>query len=594
MTQAIQILGSNASGPSTTGGAQPTGSASPVNALGFNALMEILASLLTVNGGAQTTSAQSYPAAAQSADPLSQTTSSSGTSSGNSGVTLLEQLTSILSGSGQSKQGKDSASNSQTAAQYSLAGLAIAPAYPSMAPTQTDLPNNPQLALTGITTAMLSQVEKELASLVETNQLSATQGSSSAIIGDIAQPNANSESNTANPASTNEQSAVSPATEKELANLLSIASGSAPDPKALKELNAILAGVNGGDAVSMQDILQRLEASAKLAASVQPSQPVSQGYAVAPSTGTASAQVLGFPQQPTINISNANQQGVGAPVPSPQGNGTTASAQQSNVTAASVASPVSAMTAATIESAATQGNATASLSAGAASASPQANTVSQGSNLSAAATQPQIGQIQATATGQGNQSTAGSGKDSADLLKADASQAYIAASGQQKVSTTFQQTLSAVAQNRPTTLVKPDALQLAQNMVREVRLMSQQGKTVVNMKLEPESLGSVTLQVSSEGGKISAQFNVKTADARAYLEANVPEIRQALETNGVSVSHLGVNLSGGELPAGNQQFGYQPKRQRTRYYSNQGIAAISIAAPETSRTFGYNTMEMQL
>lgn len=597
MTPTNQILGINAAGAPPTGGVQPTSSASPADAQGFSALLEILASLMTGNGTVQSSMIQSGQAVAQSTDQPPHASSSSAASSGNSTVAVLErQLAAVLSGSIPAKQAKDTAGNLQTAAEYSPAGFQGALPYLSTANTQSqsDPSNCAQPSLPGLTLAMMPQAEMELASLLEQYQLSATQGGSSASVANIAQPSSSSENTTANPASVAGQGAVSPAIRNELTNLLSIASGSIPDPKAFKELSAILAGMSGSDAVSQQEIFKRLQALDPAMASVQLSDPGSQGNSVSTFTATHSVQGQTLSQQLPLAADKTVPQSIGTAVSALQGNSTTTSASQSNGTTASAVQPTSLNISGTVESAASQASTVASANSGTGSASAQSGTASQVSNRSTSATPAQVGQIQVAATGEGSQSSAGSGKGSADLLKADASQAYIAAAGQQKVSTTFQQTLSAVSQNQPATFTKPDVPQLAQNIMKEVNLMSQQGKTIVNMKLEPESLGSVTLQVSSEGGKVSAQFDVKTADARAYLEASIPEIRQALETNGVSVSHLGVNLSGGELPAGNQKFGYQPKRQAARYYSSQTPASTSVASPETSRTFGYNTMEMQL
>ena len=597
MTPTSQILGINASGTPPTGGMQTTSSASPVDTQGFSALLEILASLMTGNGTVQSSATQNGQAVAQPTDQPPQASSSSATSSGNSTVAVLErQLAAILSGCIPAKQAKDPAGNLQMAAEYSPAGFQGAFPYPSSANTQSqsDTSNGTQPSLPGLTQAMLPQAEMELASLLEQYQLSATQGGSSAGVANITQPSSSFESPTANPTGLAGQGAVSPAIRNELTNLLSIASGSTPDPKAFEELSAILAGMGGNDAVSQQEIFKRLQASGPAVASVQLSEPGSQGNSVSTFTATHSVQGQTLSQQLILAADKTVPQSIGTTVSAPQGNSTTTLASQSNGTTASTVQPTSLNITGTVEPAASQGSTVASANSGTGSASAESGTASQVSNRSTSATSAQAGQIQVAETGQGNQSSAGSDKGSADLLRTDASQAYIAAASPQRVSSTFQQTLSAVSQNQPAVPAKPDALQLAQSIVKEVNLMSQQGKTIVNMKLEPESLGSVTLQVSSEGGKISAQFDVKTADARAYLEASVPEIRQALETNGVSVSHLGVNLSGGELPAGNQKFGYQPKRQAARYYSSQASAPISAAAPETLRNFGYNTMEMQL
>lgn len=555
MTPTTQILGINAAGAPPTIGTPPVVSDSSANTQGFNELLEVLASLMTGNGVVQPPAAQNGQVATQSSCQPSQESASSGIPSGNSTIAVLDQqLAAMLSGSLPSKQANGPAADVQTASEYSPAGLPLTMPYLTALNNQNQpgLSSSVLPSLPGLTPAVLLQAESELASLVEQYQLSSTQGGAPASAPNISQQSSNSGNITTNPVDAAQQAANSPATREDLINLLSLASGSAPDPKAIKELSTILADMTGSDSVSQQNIYQRLETLDPAAVSAQLSQQGSQVNSANSSAGIPCVQGRTFSQQTPLATGKIIPQSNGTTVSASQGNGATVLTPQDNGTTASPAQSLS------------------------------------------PATPAQAGQSQVTATGQGSQSAANSGKGSADLLKADVSQTYVAIAGQQKASTTFQQTLSAVSENQLATLAKPDTLQLAQNIVKEVSMMSQQGKTIVNMKLEPESLGSVTLQVSSEGGKISAQFDVKTADARAYLEASVPEIRQALETNGVSVSHLGVSLSGGELPAGNQKFGYQPKRQPARYFSGQQEVSMPVSGPGTSRSFGYNTMEMQL
>ena len=95
------------------------------------------------------------------------------------------------------------------------------------------------------------------------------------------------------------------------------------------------------------------------------------------------------------------------------------------------------------------------------------------------------------------------------------------------------------------------------------------------------------LQVASDGDKISAQFSVKTPDARAYLESSVPEIRQSLQTNGISVSHLTVSLSGNDAHSSHPQ--YKWAKQQQKFSVN-----VPKESDENMRNFGYNTMEMKI
>ncbi len=156
-----------------------------------------------------------------------------------------------------------------------------------------------------------------------------------------------------------------------------------------------------------------------------------------------------------------------------------------------------------------------------------------------------------------------------------------------KNAVSFGHTLSSVSHSTYDTQLAANTPLIGQSILREVRLLNQDGKAVVNMKLAPESLGSVVVQVASEGGKISAQFNVRTPDARAYLEASVPEIKQFLQTNGITVAHVAVSLSGGDSRSGHPQ--YRETRQQQKFSS-----FVPTETDESFRSFGYNTMEMKV
>ncbi len=187
----------------------------------------------------------------------------------------------------------------------------------------------------------------------------------------------------------------------------------------------------------------------------------------------------------------------------------------------------------------------------------------------------------------GKQNSTKSDSDLSDLLKRSIAGTASNVSDGIKTDSSFKQVLSNVSQNPPGADVKPNALQIAQSIVREVNMMAQDGKTVMRLKLEPELLGTVVLKAVSEDGKVSAEFNVRTPDARAYLEASIPQMKQMLQSNGVSLTHLTVNLSGGESQTKHSQ--YQLRKQSQKFYGS-----LPSDSNEAARSFGYNTMEVKV
>lgn len=130
--------------------------------------------------------------------------------------------------------------------------------------------------------------------------------------------------------------------------------------------------------------------------------------------------------------------------------------------------------------------------------------------------------------------------------------------------------------------------EIAQGILKEAKLMIQDGKSEVSLKLEPESLGSVILKVVSQDGRVSAEFNVRTQDARSYIESALPQMREMLTGNGISMQNMSVNLQGSS--AGDrekQNLSWWKSRQHYDYKTSMDIE-------ESIRNFGYNTMEMKI
>ncbi len=130
--------------------------------------------------------------------------------------------------------------------------------------------------------------------------------------------------------------------------------------------------------------------------------------------------------------------------------------------------------------------------------------------------------------------------------------------------------------------------EIAQSILKEAKLMIQDGKSEVSIKLEPESLGSVVLKVASQDGKVSAEFNVRTQDARAYIESALPQMREMLTGSGISMQNMSVNLLGNSITDRNKHnFNRWKGRQQYPYKTPVNI-------DESIRDFGYNTMEMKI
>ena len=81
--------------------------------------------------------------------------------------------------------------------------------------------------------------------------------------------------------------------------------------------------------------------------------------------------------------------------------------------------------------------------------------------------------------------------------------------------------------------------QLADNMRFDIR-----GSNVseIRMTLRPENLGEVTMRIAAENGIVTASFVAENSRVKETIEANMNQLRQALEEKGLEVSQLSVSV----------------------------------------------------
>jgi len=71
----------------------------------------------------------------------------------------------------------------------------------------------------------------------------------------------------------------------------------------------------------------------------------------------------------------------------------------------------------------------------------------------------------------------------------------------------------------------------------------------VTIRLTPESLGTVRVQLQISGATVSAQLHTETEAARAALQQQLGQLRGSLESQGLRVEQLGVAGAAGGGPA---------------------------------------------
>jgi hypothetical protein len=91
----------------------------------------------------------------------------------------------------------------------------------------------------------------------------------------------------------------------------------------------------------------------------------------------------------------------------------------------------------------------------------------------------------------------------------------------------------------------------------------------VEMILQPEGLGAVTLRVTLERGGLGVHLAVENPQARELVQASWPQLQQALEQRGLAVQSMMLDLSSGRGGDGFQTF-QQFSGQQARRGSNNG------------------------
>lgn len=124
--------------------------------------------------------------------------------------------------------------------------------------------------------------------------------------------------------------------------------------------------------------------------------------------------------------------------------------------------------------------------------------------------------------------------------------------------------------------VDPSAI--VEQVVRSMAMRTQSdGTSEVRMRLSPEHLGEVTLNLKVDGSNVSATAVAQNADVRNALVAHQQQLARSLADSGLKLTSFSVNLSGGG--AGNHD-----QRDRTSGFGRQYAVHEIAAAGHTDST----------
>ncbi|MGB9860553.1 MAG: flagellar hook-length control protein FliK [Moorellaceae bacterium] len=123
--------------------------------------------------------------------------------------------------------------------------------------------------------------------------------------------------------------------------------------------------------------------------------------------------------------------------------------------------------------------------------------------------------------------------------------------------------------------------ELAARILSLARLENRDGRQELELQLRPEGLGKVRLHTVLADNRLSVQMLVETREAGRILQMSLPELRQVLQSQGLQLDQLQVQVDQGY---GGRQQEYRGREEKS--LADRGIPKGSDAGPLDLVTLG--------
>lgn len=104
-----------------------------------------------------------------------------------------------------------------------------------------------------------------------------------------------------------------------------------------------------------------------------------------------------------------------------------------------------------------------------------------------------------------------------------------------------------------------DTVQIMEQIVQQMRVTISNEITTMEMQMNPENLGKVYVNISSEEGVVNAQFHATNEVVKEALEAQVATLRESLNQAGVKVDAIEVTIASHEFERNLEQQSKNPE-----------------------------------
>ncbi len=131
----------------------------------------------------------------------------------------------------------------------------------------------------------------------------------------------------------------------------------------------------------------------------------------------------------------------------------------------------------------------------------------------------------------------------------------------------FLQRLASVAKSDTADVVQSvassfDLIDIATQIIDQIRLQVRPDTTRMQIQLNPEHLGKVELEITSKNGELSARMNVQNDLVKEAVESQMQVLRETLEVQGIKVESIEVTVAEFGFRFQDEAGNEQPQQQR--------------------------------
>lgn len=153
-----------------------------------------------------------------------------------------------------------------------------------------------------------------------------------------------------------------------------------------------------------------------------------------------------------------------------------------------------------------------------------------------------------------------------------------------------------ITNNVKTVSFEANINKLEETIVRSITSIKEGEHSILRVKLQPENLGKVDLDVTMENGKLTAKINVESSHIRDLFNENLSQLHQGLLKQNIQVGRITVEVNPGNDAAQwgfGKQGGFRQGNRRTQENGSRqsGLKSISeIRATQGIRQAGLDIL----